>query len=152
MDLPLHRFNQIQSHVWITNPIARRVMASELVKRYPGGVGVLDWKLRLICRVQPNGAVEILRPPYQRYEMWQVANAPKAEACPCGDFFDPESKGPWKDRARPGEHHPFCQFDRTAIRVFDAAMNQVKSGAKPRPDEWQRLRERELGLRGEKTR
>lgn len=159
---PLHRMNQPQTQAWFTVPAWRRKFADFLVKqRYRGGFGVCSATLRLIAVVDPRGAVRELPPPHSRFEMWQVANKPRPRECPCAGFYDPEVGGAFRDRGAPeGEHHPLCQFDRTAVPVFAQAQRkafdrldikivegvgvlpdkQTRRSAQERPDEWQQMR------------
>lgn len=122
-------------------------MASALVRRYAGGVGVLSATQRLFALVDPRGNVRELPPPHRRYEMWQIANRPEVPECPCANFFDPEVGGPWRERGGQAGHHPICQFDRSAARVWDIAVKQGEErqarGQNPqaRPDEWLKIRE-----------
>lgn len=143
---PLHRLNLTQTKVWLASDWIRREMAATLVRtRYPGGVGILSGTQLLFALVNPKGAIQELHPPFKRYEMWQVSNQPETEECPCAEFIDLEVQGPWRQRGIPG-HHPFCQFDPTSNKVFNAAGQQavenVQRGldAQARPDEWLRLR------------
>jgi hypothetical protein len=161
-DFPLHRLNTPLTKLWLISPHGRAAMARALARRYQSGVGVCAATLRLIAVVTPTGAVRELAPPHQLFEMWQIANQPKPVECPCANFFDPEVKGAYRHRSN-GEHHPFCQFDRSAMSVFNAAKaaasyrldlpteggvimvdgerkrSTVKAQA--RPDEWERLRD-----------
>lgn len=171
---PLHRLNQVGTRLWLTVPATRPRIVQALLKRYRGGFGLCAATMRLFVVVSPNGAIRELAPPLVQYEMWQLANAPSpTRECPCGDYFDPEVKGPYRERGN-NLHHPLCQFDRTAPRVFrvaqgkaanrlgmrfeggvpvvspevraDAATGPVKlPSAQARPDEWEKLRKEELG-------
>lgn len=144
---PLHRINTPQIKVWLINPEFKRVLGAALIRRYPTGVGVLSPTLRLFALVNPKGVVRELPPPHNRYEMWQIANAPEVPECACANFFDPEVGGAWRERGGDAGHHPLCQFDKTALRVFvkaaDAAVQSVERGGptQARPDEWLKMRE-----------
>jgi hypothetical protein len=123
-------------------------MASALVRRYPGGVGVLSATQRLFVLVNPRGDIRELPPPHRRYEMWQIANKPAQPECPCADFFDPEVGGCWRERGEQAGHHPLCQFDRHSEAVFmiagrKARENLARGGGSPqaRPDEWVKIRQ-----------
>jgi hypothetical protein len=115
------------------------------VKIYRGGVGVLSYSQHLFALVDPRGNILPQAPPFRRFEMWQIANQPRPGECPCAEFIDPEVQGPWRDR-QTGAHHPLCQFDRTAKRVFvdaqKSAVQRMQQGqsAQARPDEWLRMR------------
>lgn len=143
-DLPLHRLNTAQTKLWLIEP---RPMAAFLAKQYRSGVGVLSATLLLFAYVAPNGTIRTLTPPFRRYQMWQVANAPSPQyrECACRNFFDPEF-GRWDERPKVNDHHPFCQFDRSAMAVFKTAQESAvdrqgqQLSAQCRPDEWVRLR------------
>jgi hypothetical protein len=146
LPFPLHRLNTPQTKVWLISPHGRNSMAVALARMYPGGVGVLSATQRLFAVVDPKGNVRELPPPHNRYEMWQIANAPRVPECPCANFLDPEVQGPWRERGGNAGHHPLCQFDRTAAHVFvkaaETANQRLERGgpAQERPDEWLRLR------------
>jgi hypothetical protein len=70
--------------------------------------------------------------------------------CACRNYFDPEVQGPWylRDKERGLDmHHPHCQFDMTAKRVwvdsYKSATHRVSEHRAPqeRPDEWVRRRQ-----------
>lgn len=149
LEFPLHRLNTIQTKLWIMSEHLKRQMASNLARMYHGGVGVLSATQRLIAKVDPKGRIQELPPPHHRFEMWQIANRPQLPECPCASFFDPEVGGEWRERGENEGHHPFCQFDRTAQKVFvraggEANSRRVRGGpAQERPDEWLRIREDE---------
>jgi hypothetical protein len=130
-------------------PTMKHQMASALIRRYPGGVGILSATQRLFALVDPRGNVRELPPPHKRYEMWQIANRPMVPECPCADYFDPEVEGCWRERGSNAGHHPLCQFDRSSASVFVRAAREAHqriaqgSGPQERPDEWIRMREEE---------
>lgn len=142
--IPLHRLNTAQTKLWLIQP---RPMAAFLAKQYKTGVGVLSATLLLFAYVAPDGTIRALTPPFKRYGMWEVANAPSMlyNECACRNYVDPEF-GKWSNRPGATDHHPFCQFDRTAMSVFnqagDEATDRIARGlsAQARPDEWTRLR------------
>ena len=108
-------------------------------------MGILAVNRQLIARVEKSGAVVELPPPHRRYEMWQIANQPTVNECPCSHFYDPESEGPWRHK-NTDHHHPICQYSRTSQQVFIRA-NQIANerasqglSLQARPDEWDRLR------------
>jgi hypothetical protein len=144
---PLHRLNTPQTKLWLIFPSMKSQMASALVKKYPGGVGILSATQRLFALVDPRGNVRDLPPPHRRYEMWQIANQPRVPECPCADYFDPEVAGCWRERGENAGHHPLCQFDRSSATVFVRAAREAheqiaKGGeAQKRPDEWLIMRE-----------
>lgn len=164
---PLHRLNTPLTKIWLIGGAIRRTLAAALSRRYRAGVGICAANMDLIATVDPRGAVRELSPPFRRYELWQLANAPPPgegeSACPCGEYFDPECGGPWRTRES-RDHHPFCQFERVSARVFKQAQGQaaervgikIEHGtpvvdgserlkenvpAQARPDEWNRLRQ-----------
>jgi hypothetical protein len=170
-EFPLHRLNSPRTKLWLISPTSKKRTAWALSRMYRGGVGVCSATLRLIAYVDPRGGVTELPPPHKRYEMWQIANRPNpVTECPCGNFFDPEVQGPYRDRGT-DTHHPMCQFDRTAKGVFGEAMNRAatrmglqyvngvpiiggeepkRSVIKPltpqaRPDEWENIRKEYQG-------
>lgn len=162
---PIHRLNTPQMAVWMISVTARREFASNLVKRpeYAGGVGLLSPELYLFSLVDPRGTIRELPPPHRVFEMWQIANQPELQRCPCANFIELESEGPWSESGKEG-HHPLCQFDPTGAVVFDIAAKTAlrrvgvearggelvrveKTGKKPqeRPDEWDRIRKEVRG-------
>lgn len=115
----------------------RRKIATELLRIYPGGYGVVSPTLqRLFAVVDPRGAIRELPPPHHFVEMWELANQPATPECPCRNFYDPEVGGAWKLRDIP-DHHPLCQFDRSSSKVFKEAATRPWK----RPDDWVKLRE-----------
>lgn len=126
--VPIHRLNTPQTLLWLFRGDPQRRMASNLAKRYASGVGVCSATLRLIAYVAPGGGIRELTPPHKLYEMHQISNKPEVTECQCAAFFDPEVKGPWRERDT-SEHHPLCQFDRVAAPVFKHMM-QVSPGAR----------------------
>jgi len=162
---PLHRLNSAEIKLWMMTSARPIIARSLLRRRYPGGFGVLTPHLRLICRVDPrvlqasgfglraSGGVTELQPPFTQFQMWQIANIPRAPVCACHNYYDPEAQGPWSLRpeADRGEHHPMCQFDRHAVPVFqqayDGAHSRLAEKLSPqkRPDEWVKLRKQVRG-------
>lgn len=157
---PIHRLNTPQIQVWLISVTARREFASNLVKRpeYSGGVGLLSPDLHLFAVVDPHGNIRELPPPHRVFEMWQIENQPDLPRCPCANFIELESGGPWAESGKEG-HHPLCQFDPTGAIVFgiaskkalhrvgvevrgDSLVRVEKTGKAPqeRPDEWDRIR------------
>lgn len=126
--VPLHRLNTPQTKLWLFGGDIRRRMAANLSKRYRAGVGVCSATLRLIAFVDPRGNIRDLPPPHKLYKMFEMSNQPMVSECQCAAFFDPEVGGAWRERGT-AEHHPLCQFDRTAIPVF-AHMMQASPGRK----------------------
>lgn len=151
LPFPLHRLNSPQTKMWLISLHAKRQMASELARKYRGGVGVLSATQRLIATVDPRGAVTELAPPHRRFEMWQLANRPQVPECPCANYFDPEVEGPWSERGEGAGHHPLCQFDQMSQSVFSRAAKEAHSRisrggpAQERPDEWIRMRDEMQG-------
>ena len=144
---PIHRLNKPQSQLWFIN---HRQIAAELVRLYPGGVGVLVWSQHLIAVVNPRGAATPMPPPFKWYPIWMIANKPTPPECPCADYIDPEVQGPWRERGT-DEHHPHCQFEKTAVKGFLTAQKLAvdrmianpkgTANAQERPDEWIRIRD-----------
>ena len=135
--VPLHRLNTPLTKAWLCGGQLQKALASQLARQYRGGCGVLSATNRLFAYVQPDGRVRELSPPFQSYEMWQIANRPLVTECQCAAWYDPESGGAWRDRGS-SEHHPVCQFDRTSLPVYKRIM---VSGHRVRPDAWTRFRE-----------
>lgn len=149
---PIHRLNTPQMKMWLASESWKREQASRLSARYREGVGVLSPTMYLFALVDPRGNIRELPPPLHRYQMWQIANQPTVELCPCGEFFYPEVQGPWKlnPEFERGVHHPLCQFDPHATRVFKRAatmaFERLEQGAEDpqaRPDEWDKIRKEE---------
>ena len=151
LPFPLYRMNTPQTTVWHMSEYARNQFAKNLVKKYKGGIGILSFDQLLIAKVDPRGNIQLLPAPHKRFEMWQIANRPELEECPCANFIDLEVEGPWRERGGRYGHHPFCQFDKTAAPVFDRAGKEARSrlsqghGPQERPDEWLRMREEANG-------
>ncbi len=167
---PLHRLNTPLTKIWLISKMMQRRLATAIVKKrgYTGGVGICAANMDLIALVDPAGRVRELPPPFRRYELWQTANQPAAQIdCPCGDFFDPESGGPWRERGG-HDHHPLCQFEMTAGKTFTQAQGRAAErigipiehgvpmmgadvklrntvSAQARPDEWQQIRKEYRG-------
>lgn len=143
-DFPIHRLNTAQTKAWVSFENSRALIASNLAKKYPKtGVGLLSATLYLFVLIDPRGKYRLLKAPLVQYEMFQVANAPYHwEECACRNYYDPEVLGPWRLRGEKAGHHPFCQFNKTAVPVyskcFDSATRRVEQGQEPqtRPDEW----------------
>lgn len=146
-------------------PRIRQQMLEVWLERYGRqGVGLCTHTLRLIAYIRPDGTLHELKPPFQQFQMWQMANAPKVhstagQTCACANYYDPEVQGPWKERGLPpNHHHPFCQFSKTAVAVYQdawvSAAHRVANKLTPqeRPDEWVRRQQMAEGKRGEKTR
>ena len=161
-DFPLHRLNTPQTKLWNFGGIIQRKMASQLGRRYRrSGVGVLDYRQNLVAFVNPTGGIRMLKPPFQFYPMWMIANKPRPLECPCADFIDPENQASWKERGT-AEHHPLCQFDRHARAVYRRIKHETEDGARSlketrerikrqRPDAWTRVQEEVSGARTSKS-
>lgn len=115
-DLPLARLDVSQSKFWWLSPAARLLVARVFSKRY-GECLILTFDLLAVGKAHKNGQLEVLRPPYYRFEMWQIANKPEVTECKCAEFYDPEVQGPWRLR-QSERHHPFCIYDRPSTRVY----------------------------------
>lgn len=158
MDLtgyPLFRCNRALFAYWTAKGVLRRELCNTISKTWKTGVVILTPALYAVGTVDPRGNAGELRPPYRRYEMWQICNAPSAvyKECACRLFYDPESCGPWGDRddlRAKDRHHPHCQFTFRALegwkQDYRSAHARLKEGKSPqaRPDEWNRTEE---GLR-----
>lgn len=155
-DFPLFRLNSLQVKYWIAGGDFKRQIANLVSKTYKTGTVMLNPQLFAIGTVDPRGNAADLNPPFKRFEMWQVCNKPSVKymQCACRNYFDPEVQGPWhlrdKERGR-DQHHPHCQFDRTAKVVWtknhDSAFHRISEKKTPqaRPDEWVRTRTEVLG-------
>lgn len=124
-DFPLHRLNIPRTKMWLVSKSWQAEQAKILARGYRGGVGICSATCRLFAFVEPGGNVRELKRPFRKYEMWQMTNAPKAPECPCGEYFDPEVQGPYKERGPEAGHHPMCQFEQTAGAVFKQAQGQA---------------------------
>lgn len=133
---PYHKLTEAQARAWCLPPPfgleVRRKMASQLSKMYPAGCGVCSPTMKLVAYVQPDGNLRLLMAPFKVIPISAIANKPKETDCPCLQFWDPEVKGPWKNRSegerqRFGGHHPMCQYQRDADKVF-AELYQAKNG------------------------
>ena len=165
MTLPLHLLTNRQTKLWVTLPGVRRVMAQELLRRYPNGCHVLAWRgLKHFCNVDPVGRVHELPPPFRQYDRSQIANKPHVPDCACADMHH-EEYGSWRNHPdfQKGLHHPYCQFDATSEQVYREVF-LLKTGGEThfpsvgkvrtiptRPDEVDRARERAQGKRNEKS-
>ena len=147
---PLIRMNSAVTRAFFVPAFRERMVQNWLQKYGRQGVGLCTNTLRLIAYVRPNGTLHELKPPFVRFRMWQMANAPRVfsaeQPCACAGFFDPEVQGPWKERGlHPRHHHPFCQFSPSAESVFmqaaEAAFDRLEQNKAPqaRPDEWVRM-------------
>ena len=93
LPFPLHRLNTPQMKMWLISENWRREQAARFADKYRGGVGVLSPTMFLFATVNPRGVIIERQAPFHRFEMWQIANQPETQFCPCGDFFDPEGRG-----------------------------------------------------------
>lgn len=152
---PLFRLNSKQIWFWIAGKNLKRELASMICKTWRSGAVVLSPTLYAIATVDPRGNINDLPPPYQQFEMWQVCNKPSVryDECACREYYDPEVLGPWKLREKERGldiHHPHCQFDRTASRVWVKNLRDASArvGAhqnpQARPDEWVKTRQEVL--------
>lgn len=146
---PLHRLNTAQTKAWLRYPNTRPFAASQLAKKYGNrGCGLLSATMALFVLVDPRGKYQELSPPFKTFDMWQVDNAPyHYTECACRDYYDPEVGGPWRLRGEEAGHHPFCQFSKTAVPVFQkcytSAVERSSKQLTPqaRPDEWARAKD-----------
>lgn len=151
LPFPLHRMNSPTTMIWLMSENARRHLASVWIRKYKGGFGVLSATQFLIAKVDPRGNIQQLMEPFKRFEMWQIANRPVEDECPCANFYDPEVGGEWRQWDGKKGHHPICQFDPMAVPVFERAAREawdrIGEGKNPqaRPDEWRRMRDEAAG-------
>lgn len=149
---PLFRCNRALFLYWTAGGVLRRNLANTISKTWRTGVVILTPALYAVGTVDPRGNGFDLKPPYRKYQMWQICNQPSAKykECACRRFFDPESNGEWGDRddlRAKDQHHPHCQFERRAMagwkKDYESAVARVLEDKKPqaRPDEWIRTRE-----------
>lgn len=149
---PLFRCNRALFAYYTAGGILRRQLCSTISKTWKSGVVILTPALYAVGTVDPRGNAHPLRPPYRRFEMWQICNAPNPQykQCACRRFYDPESHGAWglrDDKRAKDRHHPHCQFTMRAIEGWqqdhDSAWARIEEGKKPqaRPDEWLRTEE-----------
>ena len=128
--VPYHKLTEAQGRAWcFQGPVGeniRRSMASQLCKMYPAGVGLCSPTMKLVAYIQPSGAIRMLLAPFKVIPISAISNKPKETECPCQDFFDPEVRGPWRHRSN-GLHHPMCQYEKDAQRVF-AEVYKAKNG------------------------
>ena len=164
-DIPYYRMNSAVTKLWLISPEARNRLATRLTQKHRSGVGMCSATLHLIAYIQPNGVIRELPPPHRTMNMWQMVNKPERQVCACYDYYDPESHGPWGDRPNEQAHHPMCQFERVAEKVYERAHHSAsgvldhtggltgdainrrrdnKISLQSRPDEWERLRKAEL--------
>lgn len=164
---PLIRMNSAITQAFFVPTFRAQLTENWMQKHGRQGVGLCNSELRLIAWLRPNGTILELQPPFKVFEMWQMSNAPPVtsssqQQCACRDYYDPEVGGAWKERGLPAwHHHPFCQFSKSAQKVFkdsaDSAYSRIgermdwdgekwlpKEGARnfaapspqKRPDEW----------------
>lgn len=149
---PLVRLNSLQALFWLKGGDRQKQMANIYSKTWKGGLVILSPTLYAIATVGPWGNINDLPPPHRQFEMWQVANKPSVKymECACRNYYDPEVQGPWhlRDKQRGMDvHHPFCQFERTAMPVWVQSKVSAEERAaahlnpQTRPDEWIRRRE-----------
>lgn len=129
--VPYHKLTPAQDRAWcVRGPIGdniRRSMASQLSKMYPAGVGLCSSTMKLVAYIQPSGAFRMLLAPFRVIPISSIANKPKETECPCQEFHDPEVRGPWRLRSN-GRHHPMCQYERDAARVFSEVYRAKNGG------------------------
>lgn len=133
---PYHKLTERQDKAWRlpgkAGETIRLKMAGQLGKMYPSGCGVCSATMKLIAYVQEGGKLRLLLAPFKVIPISAIANKPRATECPCFDYYDPEVRGPWKNRPeqqreKHGGHHPMCQYQRDAGRVF-SELYKAKNG------------------------
>jgi hypothetical protein len=149
---PLFRCNRALFAYWTAGGILRRQLCDTISKTWKTGAVLLTPKLYAVGFIAPNGIATELKPPYRRFEMWQICNKPSAkyQQCACRHYYDPESGSAWgkRDKERGQDlHHPHCQFERRAkegwLMSYKSAVRRLSDGQAPqaRPDEWNRFRQ-----------
>jgi hypothetical protein len=146
---PFHKLTETQTTIWVLGDKVRVRLIDALRKRYSSGVYVCNATLAVIGHVDSRGAVTEAAPPFQRVERWQLANQPAVKECPCAEFWDPEVRGPWRERGS-NEHHPLCQYDPHVFRTFNKAakVHLLPKAETQRPDFWLKVREEERAKTG----
>lgn len=145
--VPYHKLTEAQGRAWClpahVGDNVRRSMASQLAKMYPtAGCGVCSPTMKLVAYVSPQGALRLLTAPFKVIPISAIANKPSTSDCPCQQFYDPEVRGPFRSRAdASSRHHPFCQYEKDASRVF-AEVYQAKNGGVVLDDKGRAKRER----------
>lgn len=136
---PIHRMSRAQETAWLRGGDPKRLLGDWLVKRYPGGGAVTSPGFLLVGWFDNRGNCNDLSPPFQVIHYSKVANAPEVPTCPCGEFYDPETNGPWRLRGS-REHHPLCQYEPASTKVWDIL--QARGVQAPiRPDDWEKIRQ-----------
>lgn len=130
--VPYHKLTVAQGKAWcfprhLGGDEIRRKMADQLAKMYPRhGCGLCSATMALVAYIMPDGRFRMLVAPFKRIPIDAIANKPQSD-CPCQNFLDPESGGPWKKNGR-GGHHPMCQFERGSSEVFAKTYQALHGG------------------------
>jgi hypothetical protein len=136
--VPLHRLGGPGWVAWEASPIARRAIASALLKLYTGGVGIVcPQPMWLAAMVSPRGTITDCPRPWRIIEFWETANQLGAAECFCQSFVDHETGHPWRERHNPHgfqSHHPLCQYEPVALQNF---VEVAPLGRRQRPDNWE---------------
>lgn len=140
--VPIHRLDTTLTKCWFLGGVLRRQVCNALSKRYNTGCGVVTDTMWLIAYVDPHGRARELTPPFKKYQIYEIANQPTTNECPCANFYDPKTLGPWSIN-NPGLHHPLCQYEPVAKKVFEILMKIGKP--LDRGDGWDRLRKEYRG-------
>jgi hypothetical protein len=140
--VPIHRLNTTLTKCWFLGGVLRRQVCNALAHRYESGCGVLTDTMWLIAYVDPHGRERELTAPFKKYEIYQIANQPTVNECPCADFYDPKMGGPWSVN-HPNLHHPLCQYEPASKKVFETLWKMGKP--LDRGDGWDRLRKEYRG-------
>ena len=151
---PIHRMDGTQGKAWLMGGELRRVLGSWLLTQYPQGCGITEDTYHLVGWCDDRGQVFDLMPPYRTIHYSRIANKPAVQACPCAEFYDPESNGPWRNRgdAKARDHHPLCQYDQHSTQIWgelqrrgflppDGVIATHAERKVARPDEWNNIRE-----------
>lgn len=136
-ELPLVKLDVNQTKFWYLNNGVRQLVANVFWKRH-GRCVVLTAELDAVAVVEDGGRLRLLEYPWQRFEMWQIANKPLPSDCHCASFYDMEVGGEWRQRDLDQQHHPMCIYQRTAGKVFKHFADRGMAGI-TRPDCWTKL-------------
>lgn len=122
----------IHTRAWIVSEEVRRLMAQEISKRYRETIGIVSFYCRFFATVDSKGIITHLKPPFKIVEHHEIVNIPALPECACFEAFDPEVRGPWRLRGT-SEHHPYCQFTRTAKAVYSEVAARQEAGIRADP-------------------
>jgi len=119
-ETPLHRLSQPAFKLFAMGGQLRKRVISSLIERYRCSVGVCTPTGYLVAHVTRDGRVHELPAPHRHFHNWQMSNIKEHTTCPCREYLDPESGGPWKERPEGQRtHHPACEYHVQAQRNYD---------------------------------